>query len=86
MDKTIEKVILETPMSYLESYYRIHIDKERTSVFLVNERHDIEKMIIQAWPVGLNKIYEIFKNIEEYEQEHPEFIEMEILNRNAEFY
>lgn len=84
MDKTIEKVILETPMSYLESYYRIYIDKERTSVFLINERYNIEKMIIQAWPVGLSNIYEIFKDIEEYEQAHPEFVEMAI--RNAEFY
>ncbi len=84
MDKSIEKVILETPMSYLGSYYRIHIDEKRTSVFLVNEYHNIDKMIIQAWPVGLSNIYEIFKDIEEYEQAHPEFVEMAI--RNAEFY
>ena len=80
MDKTIDNITIETKMSDFGSYYRIFLGENGTTVIFVNEYHCIEKPILRTWPCGIHNIYQIFKDIEEFEDETPELAERMIRN------
>ena len=80
MDKTIDNITIETKMSDFGSYYRIFLGENGTTVIFVNEYHGIEKSILRTWPCGIHNIYQIFKDIEEFEDENPELAERMIRN------
>ena len=80
MDKTIDNITIETKMSDFGSYYRIFLGENGTTVIFVNEYHGIEKPILRTWPAGIHNIYNIFKAIEEFEDENPELAERLIRN------
>ena len=80
MDKTIDNITIETKMSDYGSYYRIFLGENGTTVIFVNEFHGIEKPILRTWPCGIHNIYQIFKDIEEFEDENPELAERMILH------
>ena len=80
MDKTIDNITIETKMSDYGSYYRIFLGENGTTVIFINEFHGIEKPILRTWPCGIHNIYQIFKDIEEFEDENPELAERMIIN------
>ncbi len=80
MDTTIDNITIETKMSDYDSYYRIFLGENGTTVIFVNEYHGIEKPILRTWPCGIHNIYQIFKDIEEFEDENPELSERMIRN------
>ena len=80
MDKTIDNITIETKMSDYGSYYRIFMGENGTTVIFVNEYHRIEKPILRTWPCGLHNIYNIFKELEDFEDETPELAERMIRN------
>ncbi|MBO5933882.1 MAG: hypothetical protein J6Q94_00170 [Clostridia bacterium] len=80
MDKTIDNITIETKMSDFGSYYRIFLGENGTTVIFVNEFHGIENPILRTWPCGIHNIYNIFKAIEEFEDETPELAERMIRN------
>lgn len=80
MDKTIDNITIETKMSDFGSYYRIFLGENGTTVIFINDYHRIEKPILRTWPTGIHNIYNIFKAIEEFEDENPELAERMIRN------
>ncbi len=75
MDKTIRRIKLSTNKDEHGSFYSIIFEKQFALVRFHDGRNGTQRYIHQSYPLGIENLAEIFKEIDEFEKKDYYFME-----------
>ena len=76
MDKTIRRIKLSTEKDENGSFYSIIFENQFAFVRFYDGRNGTQRYIHQSYPMGVQNLVEIFKEIEDFEAYDAYFLEV----------